>query len=63
MSGEEDVGRMRDMLIAARALSRSDSLFASISGERIAAILVDALFEMDVDMDDPWSELPAASMP
>ncbi len=58
-----DVERMRAMLEAARALSRSDNLFASISGERIAMILVDALFEMDVEMDNPWDELPAVHAP
>ena len=57
MSDEDDVRRMREMLAAARALSRSGNLFASISGERIAVILVDALFEMDVGMDGPWDEL------
>lgn len=56
----DDIGRMREMLAAARALSRSGNLFASISGERIAVILVDALCEMDVDMDDPWDELAPA---
>ncbi len=59
----DDVSRMRGMLDAARALSQSDNLFASISGERIAVILVDALFEMDPAMDDPWDELPAAAAP
>ncbi len=63
MSAGDDIGRMREMLDAARALSRSDNLFASISGERIAVILVDALFEMDPAMDDPWDELPALHAP
>jgi hypothetical protein len=58
-----DVERMRAMLEAARALSQSDNLFASISGERIAVILVDALFELDTSMDDPWNELPAVHAP
>ena len=57
----DEVRRMRSMLDAARALSRSDNLFASISGERIAVILVDALFELDPDMDNPWDELPATA--
>lgn len=57
---EDAVRRMRAMLRSAQALSRSDNLFARVSGERIAVILVDALLELDTGLDDPWDELPGA---
>ena len=54
------VNQMRDLLKGAEALSRSDNLFAKVSGERIAVILVDALLELDLDMVDPWDALPSS---
>lgn len=57
--GDDVVRQMRGMLQSAQALSRSDNPFAKVSGERIAVILVDALFELDLAMDNPWDAMPA----
>ncbi len=58
---DDVVGQMRAMLQSAQTLSRSDSPFARVSAERIAVILVDALLELDLEMDNPWDEMPAVA--
>lgn len=51
---------MREVLHVARELAASDHVMVRISGERIATIIADTLFEMDVTLEDFTTLLPPA---
>lgn len=53
MLSDEEAAAALEMLALARRLASSDVLMAHRAGERIAAILVDLLYE-----HDPWAGLP-----
>lgn len=55
----EDLARLRSVLEAVSPLCRAENMLVRVSAERMAAIVVDALFELDPQaMDDPWDALP-----
>ncbi len=58
---DDTIKLMHDLLEGSKTLSRSDNIFAKVSGERIGVILVDALLELDLDMTDPWDALPSTN--
>jgi len=50
--------RLRDVLKHARELASSENLMLRVAGERIAVIVTDVLYEVDVDLVDPIALLP-----
>ncbi len=59
--GSQTVQLIRALIEQAMPLCSSDNLLVQTSGNRIVAILVDALMEIDLTMVNPWDELPAVS--
>lgn len=55
---DKDVAALYGVLETTAPLCRSTNALVSVSAERIAAIVVDALFELDPHMDNPWDALP-----
>jgi hypothetical protein len=55
----ETLQRMRALIEQAKPLCASENIFVKTAGDRIVAILVDALVEIDLTMANPWDELPA----
>jgi hypothetical protein len=53
----EQVRLMYDVLERAKPLRDSDNVFVSVAGERIVTLLVDALYELDPELADPWQHL------
>lgn len=54
---EPRVEALRRILAEAAPLRRSDDPIAQIVGERVASIVVDTLFELDPELENPWDEL------
>jgi hypothetical protein len=50
--------RLREVLKHARYLAGSENLMLRVAGERIAVIITDVLYEVDVDIADPIALLP-----
>lgn len=53
-----EAAQLYEILHAVQALARSDNALVRVSAERIAAISIDALMELDPGMDNPWDALP-----
>lgn len=54
-----DAEILRGLLDAATALRASEDPIALVVGERVGAIAVDALLELDLDYADHWDDLLA----
>lgn len=48
---------LRTVLEEAKRLCESENIFVRVAGERIAVIAVDALYELDDSLIDPWEHL------
>jgi hypothetical protein len=59
----DEIPRLRALLEEAKALRNSENVFVSMAAERIGVILVDALYEVDDDMVDPWQHLDPGAQP
>jgi hypothetical protein len=56
---DEAVAQLNELLGAVAPLCASKNVLVRISAERIAAIVVDVLFELDPGgLDHPWDALP-----
>ncbi len=60
MTDTESIARMHELSRIARELATSDHVMVRITGERIATIIADTLFEMDVTLEDFTTILPPA---
>ena len=54
---EQELRALYDLLERAKPLRESTNPFVSVAAERLAALVVDVLFELDPDLDDPWQHL------
>ena len=52
-----EVEALYALLESAKALRGSQHAIVSVAGERIVALLVDTLYEVDMTMTDPWQHL------
>lgn len=61
---DEAVAQLNGLLGAVAPLCASENVLVRVSAERIAAIVVDVLFELDpVGLDRPWDALPWVGSP
>ncbi len=58
MGTKPDIERLQRLLEEARSLSQDEHVMVRVSGERIAVILADLLFEIDTDRPEVFSLLP-----
>lgn len=58
MVTHESIGLIRQMIREASTLAGDDHVMMRVSGERIAVILADLLYEIDVDRAEVFSLLP-----
>lgn len=58
MVATETLALLRQMIHEASILSGDDHVMVRVSGERIAVILADLLYEIDVDAPEVFSLLP-----
>ena len=58
MSTPPDLQRLHSMLEHARQLAADDHTMVRVSGERIAVILADLLYEIDTERAEVYSLLP-----
>ena len=58
MIAHETMAVIRQMIHEASTLSGNDHVMVRVSGERIAVILADLLYEIDVDAPEVFSLLP-----
>jgi len=58
MSKTPDLHHLYSLLEQARRLAQDDHIMVRVSGERIAVILADLLFEIDIDRPEVFSLLP-----
>ena len=58
MVAHERMNLIRQMIHEASTLAADDHVMVRVSGERIAVILADLLYEIDVDMAEVFSLLP-----
>ncbi len=59
MSPYPHIERLNRLLAEARALAQDDHIMVRVTGERIAVILADLLYEIDPDRAEVFSLLPA----
>lgn len=58
MDTPEALDRLRSILEEAKLLAAEEPVFLRVAGERIAAIVVDVLYELDPAADDLVSLMP-----
>ena len=59
MSPNPTIDRLNHLLEEARALAQNEHIMVRVTGERIAVILADLLYEIDPDRAEVFSLLPA----
>jgi hypothetical protein len=59
MQDAEALQRLRAILTEAKALAGADTATLRVAGERISVIVVDVLYELDFELADVTSLLPA----
>lgn len=58
MANNETLNLIRQMIADATTLAEQDHVMVRVSGERIAVILADLLYEIDTDLAEVISLLP-----
>lgn len=58
MSKTPDLQHLHGLLEQARQLAQDEHIMVRVSGERIAVILADLLYEIDTDLPEVFSLLP-----
>ena len=58
MAGNTHMEVIRHMISEAHMLAADEHVMVRVSGERIAAILADLLYEIDTDLEEVFSLLP-----
>lgn len=58
MSAVESAKLINQMIRQAHLLAADEHVMVRVSGERIAVILADLLYEIDTDLDEVFSLLP-----
>lgn len=53
----EEVRRIYGLLEEAKPLRGSTNVFVRVAAERVVAVLLDTLYELDPTLADPWSHL------
>ncbi len=59
MSPNPTIARLNHVLDEARALAQNEHMMVRVTGERIAVILIDLLYEIDPERPEVISLLPA----
>ena len=59
MSLNPTIARLNHLLDEARSLAHDEHIMVRVTGERIAVILVDLLYEIDTERSEVISLLPA----
>ena len=59
MAGNTQMEVIRHMISEAHVLAADGHVMVRVSGERIAVILADLLYEIDTDLEEVFSLLPA----
>ena len=63
MDNNEQLNLIRQMMADARILAADDHVMVRVSGERIAVILADLLYEIDTSLEEVISLLPRQRRP
>lgn len=63
MENNEQLNLIRQMMADARILAADDHVMVRVSGERIAVILADLLYEIDTSLEEVISLLPRQRRP
>ena len=58
MENNEQLNLIRQMMAEAKILVADDHVMVRVSGERIAVILADLLYEIDISLEEVISLLP-----
>jgi hypothetical protein len=53
----DELRALYELLEQVKPLRESGNLFVSVAAERVAALIVDVIYELDPDFVDPWQHL------
>ena len=56
----DTLDKIKMIAAEARTLANSDNVFVRVAGERVATILADVLYEIDLDLESVLPILPVA---
>jgi hypothetical protein len=60
---ERDLRALYDLLEQTKPMRQSTNLFVSVAADRVVALIVDVLFELDPELADPWQHLAPGVTP